>query len=258
MARDVLKRLVNNSQAAIDDGTYEVDANREGSGHDLLHSISTNPHATLIAEVKFSSPSLGKIRTASDPASIANQMVRGGAKALSVLTQPHLFNGSPQYFLRARDAVDVPLLMKDIVIDRAQIDAGQKIGADYILLIQSLFDRGHLSEVDEFVGYVHKRGLGVLLEVHTRSELENALKTEADLIGINNRDLDTLEVDLRTTERVLSGFGKTRPVLSESGIRTPEDIRYLKGCGADAFLAGSSIMKSDNIEEFVKRLVNAY
>jgi len=257
MAESILKKLADNSQAAIDDGVYEIDASMEKSGHDPLHSIKASPHAALIAEIKFSSPSLGKIRTASDPASIARQMVDGGAKALSVLTQPYLFNGSPECFLRVRDTVDVPLLMKDVMIDKVQIDAGQRIGADYVLLIQSLFDGGYLKEIDEFVGYAHKKGLGVLLEVHTKPALENALKTGADLIGINNRNLDTLEVDLGTTEQVLSGFDKTAPVLSESGIETPEDIRYLKKCGADAFLVGSSIMKSDNIEEHVKRLVNA-
>jgi len=257
MAENILKKLVNNSQAAIDDGIYEIDASRGKSSHDLLYSIRTSPHAALITEVKFSSPSLGKIRTASDPASIAKQMVSGGAKALSVLTQPYLFNGSPEYFLRVRDAVDVPLLMKDVMVDKIQIDAGQRIGADYVLLIQSLFDKGHLKEIDEFVGYAHKKGLRVLLEVHTRPELENALKAGADLIGINNRNLDTLEIDLGTTEQVLSGFDKTGLVLSESGIETQKDIRYLRKCGADAFLVGSSIMKSDNIEERVKRLVNA-
>ena len=98
----------------------------------------------------------------------------------------------------------------------------------------------------------------ILLEVHTKQELQNALNTEADLIGINNRNLDTLEIDLKNTEKVLEEFEKTRPILSESGIETPEDIQYLKKCGADAFLIGSSIMKSDNIEEQVRKLVNAY
>ena len=258
MAQNILKRLVNNSQAAIDDGTYEIDANLQRSDKDFLHLIKTNPHATLLTEVKFSSPSLGKIRTLSDPASIAEQMIAGGTRALSVLTQPHLFNGSPQYFMKVRQAVDVPLLMKDITIDRVQIDAGKKIGADFVLLIQSLFDKGYLKEIDEFIDYSHKNGLDVLLEVHTKEEFENALKTDADLIGINNRNLDTLEIDLKTTENILKDFDGSRPIISESGIETPDDINYLKKCGADAFLVGSSIMKSNNIQEQVKKLVNAY
>jgi len=258
MAENILKRLVNNSQVAIDDGTYDVECNLQQSNRDFLQIIKSHTHATLLTEIKFSSPSLGKIRTLSDPVSIAQKMIAGGSKALSILTQPHLFNGSPEYFMKVRQAVDVPLLMKDIMIDKIQIDTAKKIGADYILLIQSLFDQGFLKEIDEFVSYAQKNGLQVLLEVHTKKEFENALKTKADLIGINNRNLDTLEIDLKTTEKVLDGFDKTRPILSESGVETPEDIQYLKKCGADAFLIGSSIMKSKNIEEQVRKLVNAY
>lgn len=258
MAENILRKLVNNSQMAIDDGVYEVDANLEKSNKDFIQIIKTSAHAPLLTEVKFSSPSLGKIRTITDPVSIASKMIAGGSKALSVLTQPHLFNGSPEYFMKVRQAVDVPMLMKDIMIDKVQIDTAKKIGADFMLVIQSLFDQNYLKEIDEFIAYGHKQGLQILLEVHTKQEFENALKTEADLIGINNRNLDTLEIDLKTTETILSGIDKSRPILSESGIDTPEDIQYLKKCGADAFLIGSSIMKSDNIEEQVKKLVNAY
>ena len=258
MAKNILRKLVNNSQMAIDDGIYDIDLNLQKSNKDFVQIIKTNPHATLLTEVKFASPSLGKIRTLTDPASIAKQMIAGGSKALSVLTQPHLFHGSPEYFIKVRQSVDIPLLMKDIMIDKIQIDAAKKIGADYMLVIQSLFDQGYLKEIDEFIDYGHKQGLEVLLEVHTKEEFQNALKTEADIIGINNRNLDTLEIDLKTTEVVLEGYEKSRIILSESGINTTEDIQYLKKCGADAFLIGSSIMKSNNIEEQVKKLVNAY
>ena len=258
MAENILRKLVNNSQAAIDDGVYEIQGNLEKSNKDFIQIIKTNQHATLLTEVKFSSPSLGKIRTLTDPVSIANQMIAGGTKALSVLTQPHLFNGSPEYFMKVRQAVDVPMLMKDIMIDKIQIDAAKKIGADFMLVIQSLFDQGFLKDIDDFIDYGHRQGLEILLEVHTKQEFENALKTDADLIGINNRNLDTLEIDLKTTENVLENFDRSRPIISESGIETPEDIQYLKKCGADAFLIGSSIMKSDNIQEQVRRLVNAY
>lgn len=258
MAENILRKLVNNSQTAIDDGVYDIDVKLQKSNKDFLQIIKSDNHATLLTEIKFSSPSLGKIRTLSDPASIAKQMIAGGSKALSVLTQPHMFNGSPEYFMQVRQVVDVPLLMKDIMIDKIQIDAAEKIGADYMLVIQSLFDQGFLKDIDEFIKYGHKKGLKILLEVHTKQEFQNALKTEADLIGINNRNLDTLEIDLKTTERVLEGYKKIRPILSESGIETPKDIQYLKKCGADAFLIGSSIMKSDNIKEHVRKLVNAY
>jgi len=258
MAENILRKLVNNSQIAIDDGVYDVDGDFEQSSKDFKQIIKTNQHATLLTEIKFASPSLGKIRTLTNPASIAKQMVAGGARALSVLTQPHLFHGSPEYFMKVRSAVNVPLLMKDIMIDKIQIDAARKIGADYMLVIQSIFDQKFVSDIDEFIDYGHKQGLEILLEVHTKDEFVNALKTKADIIGINNRNLDTLEIDLKTTELVLDGYDKSRIILSESGINTVEDIQYLKKCGADAFLIGSSIMKSDNIEEQVKKLVNAY
>ncbi len=258
MTENILKRLVTNSQTAIDDGTYEIDANMQKSSKDFIQIIKNNPHPTLLTEIKFASPSLGKIRTLTDPVVIAKQMIAGGSKALSVLTQPNLFHGSPEYFMKVRDAVDVPLLMKDIMIEEIQIDAAEKIGADYILLIQSLFDQGFLKEIDEFIEYAHKKELKILLEVHTKQEFVNALNTKADLIGINNRNLDTLEIDLKTTETVLEGYEKQRLILSESGIETAEDIQYLKKSGADAFLVGSSIMKSHNIEEQVRNLVSAY
>jgi len=258
MAENILKRLVINSQAAISDGTYEIDANLDKSSKDFIQIIKNNPHPTLLTEIKFASPSLGKIRTLTDPVVIAKQMIAGGSKALSILTQPNLFHGSPDYFMKVRQVVDVPLLMKDVMIENIQIDAAEKIGADYILLIQSLFDKGFLKEIDEFIDYAHKKELKILLEVHTKEEFTNALKTNADLIGVNNRNLDTLEIDLKTTEKVLEGYEKQRLILSESGIETIEDIQYLKKSGADAFLVGSNIMKSHNIEEQVKKLVSAY
>ena len=207
--------------------------------------------------MKFSSPSLGKIRTLSDPVDIAKKMIAGGTTALSVLTQPHLFNGSPEFFMKIRKQVQIPMLMKDIMIDKVQIDAAQKIGADYILLIQSLFDTGILQNIDELIDYAHQKDLKVLLESHTKQEFENSLKTKADILGINNRNLDTLELDINTTKEILSNQDTTRIIISESGINTLEDIQFLHKCGAKAFLVGTSIMKSDNIEENVRNLVNA-
>ena len=253
----ILKKLFENSRKSIDEGVYDVDESLSNSGKDLVEIINENQHATLITEVKFSSPSLGEIKKISDPILIAKSMINGGAKALSILTQPYLFSGSPEFFIKIRKEVDVPLLMKDIMIDETQIDAAKKIGADYILLIQSLFDQGFLKEIDEFIDYSHKNGLKVLLESHTKEEFENSLKTNADIIGINNRNLDTLELDINNTKTILETFDKSRVIISESGINTPEDIRFLHNSGANAFLVGSSIMKSDNIPEHVSQLVNA-
>ena len=255
--KNVLQKLIQNSQKAIDEGVYEIAEKLQKSQMDLIDLIKNSNHAPIITEVKFSSPSLGKIRTTSDPIAIANSMIRGGVIGLSVLTQPYLFDGSPEFFINVRQNVKVPLLMKDIVIDKIQIEAAQKLGADYILLIEALFDNRHLKEIDEYVDYAHKKNLRVLIESHTKTEFENSLKTDADLIGINNRNLDTLDLDIKTTKIVLDGFDKSRIILSESGIESPKDIRFLHDCGASAFLVGSSVMKSDNIETFVRQLVNA-
>ena len=256
--KDVLEKLVINSRKAIDDGIYDITETLPKSEIDLEESIRNNVHASLITEIKFSSPAEGNIRQISDPLQIAESMISGGAKALSILTQPYLFHGSPEYFIKIRKNVKIPLLMKDIMIDKIQIDAAKKMGADYFLLIQALFDNDFVSEIDELIDYGHKNGLKILLESHTKAEFDNAIKTNADIIGINNRNLDTLEIDLKTTESVLSGYDGSRIILSESGINTSEDIQYLKKCGADAFLIGSSIMKSDNIVEQVRKLVNSY
>jgi indole-3-glycerol phosphate synthase len=254
---DVLKKLVVNSHKAISDGTYDFSESLSGSNIDLIDAIRNNKHASLITEVKFSSPSLGKIRQVSDPVQIAKLMVQGGALALSVLTQPYLFDGSPKYFMDIRKHLKIPMLMKDIIVDKIQIDAAKRMGADYILLIQSLFDLGHLHEIDEFIEYGHKKGLKVLVEAHTKKEFENSLRTDADLVGINNRNLDTLEIDINTTKKILDDFEKNRIIVSESGIESQNDIVFLKNCGADAFLVGTGIMKNQDIEQNVRNLVNA-
>jgi len=255
--KNVLEKLVVNSRKAIDDGIYDVMETLPKSEIDLEESIRNNNHASLITEIKFSSPAEGNIRQISDPIQIAESMVSGGATALSILTQPYLFNGSPEYFIKIRKNVEIPLLMKDIMIDKIQIDAAKKIGADYFLLIQALFDNGFVNEIDELIDYGHKNGLKVLVESHTKEEFENALNTNADIIGINNRNLDTLEINLETTKQILENYQKSKLILSESGIKSVEDLKFLRNCGADAFLIGTSIMKSSDIQNSVSKLVNA-
>jgi indole-3-glycerol phosphate synthase len=211
----------------------------------------------LITEVKFSSPALGNIRKVSDPIDIAIQMVNGGASALSVLTQPFLFDGSPEVFMKVRKVVEIPMLMKDITVDKIQIDAAKKIGADYFLLIQSIFDKKMVPEMDELIDYGHKNGVKVIVEAHTTKEFENACKTNADIVGINNRNLDTLKIDLNTTKNILDKSDSSKIIISESGIESNDDIRFLHKCGARGYLVGTAIMKNDNIEQTVRGLVNS-
>ena len=254
---NILEKLVQNSRNAIDDGVYDISESLPKSKINLEEIITKSQHAPLITEVKFSSPALGKIRNISNPVDIALEMVNGGASALSVLTQPYLFDGSPDIFMKIRNVVKIPMLMKDITIDKIQIDAAKKIGADYFLLIQSLFDKKMVHDIEELIDYGHKNGVKVLVEAHTLNEFENACKTNADIIGINNRNLDTLKIDLNTTKEILEKSNYSKIVISESGIETQENIRFLHKCGADAYLVGSSIMKTDDIQHAVQNLVNA-
>ena len=254
---NILEKLIKNSKKAIEDGIYDINESLPNSGADLENIITKSEHATLITEVKFSSPALGNIRKITDPVEIALKMVNGGASALSVLTQPYMFDGSPEFFMKIRKMVKVPMLMKDITVDRVQIDAAKKIGADYFLLIQSIFDNGLVNDIDGMIDYGHSLVLKVLIEAHTKQEFKNSCSTNADIIGINNRNLDTMKIDLSTTEEILHNTEKTKLVISESGISTSDDIRFLHKCGADAYLVGSSIMKTDDIQQTVQNLVNA-
>lgn len=251
----MLKTLASNSQKAIEEGVYHISEKLKRSQHNIIDDIKKNKHASLITEIKFSSPSLGKIRQISDPVEIAKLMIQGGAIGLSILTQPHLFHGSPKYFQKIRRQINIPLLMKDIVIDRIQIDAAEKLGADCILLIQSIFDKKFANDIDEFIAYAHKKNIMILLEAHTKNEFKRSIQTQADILGINNRDLNTLEIDLDTTKEILKDRNDKRVILSESGISSSSDIKFLQKCGADAFLVGSSIMKSKDIKGDVKKMV---
>ena len=186
-------------------------------------------------------------------------MARGGAVGLSVLTEPKHFNGSLGFLLEARRAVKLPILMKDIILSPLQIETASRIGANVVLLIQALFDRGYCDySVMEMIALSHSKKLEVLLVIHNKNEFVSAVETDADLIGINNRNLGTLRINLDITKTILENNptgGAT--IVSESGIRTPTDLRFLHKYGANAFLVGSSIMRSKNIEEKVKELVQA-
>lgn len=196
----------------------------------------------IIAEVKFSSPSRGRIRAPVPPEQIAQDLIRGGCCALSVLTEPAFFGGSPDSLARVRRAVEVPVLRKDFIIDPVQIDETGSLGADAVLLIASLLG----DRLPEFVERAHALGIEPLVEVHTPEEADAALGTGASLIGVNNRDLRTLEIDLSATRTLGPGIRKAgRQVVSESGIGTPEDIRALRSF-CDAFLIGSSLMASED------------
>jgi indole-3-glycerol phosphate synthase len=254
-----IKRLVDNSFKAIDEGAYESKHSFSHDAISLRKAITSCPHAPLITEVKFSSPSKGQIRSKSSPAEIASMMASSGAIGLSVLTQPHLFDGSIEYLTAIRKTVSIPLLMKDITVSTVQIDAGKKAGADLILLIKTVFDRDLAEDgMDKLAEYAKKKGLQVLVEVHSEEELADVLKAKHDLVGINNRNLDDLKIDIANTERLLKKHDKGKSlIISESGISKPADIQYLRQAGADAFLVGTSIMETGNISAKVAELYNS-
>ena len=254
-----LKRLADNSFKAIEEGAYETEHSFSHDALSLKKAILSCPHTPLITEVKFSSPSVGKIRNKISPPEIAETMAKSGASALSVLTQPYLFEGSIEYLANIRKRVNIPILMKDIIVSRIQIDAGKRVGADCILLIKNVFDQNLAEEnLDSLIEYAIKRGLHVLVEVHTEPEYEDALKSRYELVGINNRDLETLQVDITNTEKLISRHGKGKCIIiAESGISKPSDIQYLRKIGADAFLVGTSIMATEDIASKVKELYGA-
>jgi indole-3-glycerol phosphate synthase len=255
-----LKRLVDNSYKAIDHGVYETKQLFNHDAISLKKAIIFCAHAPLITEVKFSSPSQGKIKTKTEPAEIAKTMVDSGAIGISVLTQPSLFDGSIEYLATIRKALmRVPVLMKDITVSTVQIDAGKKVGADCVLLIKSVFDHDLAEDgMEKLSEYAKKRGLEVLVEVHTEEEFGEVLKSKYDLIGINNRDLDNFHVDITNTEKLLKRYSKAKSkIISESGISNPEDIQYLRSAGADAFLVGTSVMQAPDIGAKVSDLYYA-
>ncbi len=253
---DVLARV---AQITIESEYYDAIAPVEKVTVSFKKAILDCRVNPIITEIKSASPSTGVIRTNVESALIAKAMEKGGAAALSVLTEPKQFSGSLEALAQARKAVALPILMKDIILSPIQIQAGSKLGANAVLLIKALFDRGYSEKtIGEMIIGAHMLGLEVLLETHTQSEFVSALETDADLIGINNRNLATLKVDLNVTKKILT---KVNPgdkiVVSESGIQTTADICFLRKGGARAFLIGSAIMLSDGIEEKVKEFVNA-
>ncbi len=254
-----IRHLVDNSFKAIDEGAYETTHSFTHDPISIRKAIASCPHAPLITEVKFSSPSQGKIRSKAPPAKIAAIMIGSGAIGLSVLTQPYLFDGSIGYLAAIRKAVSAPLLMKDITVSTVQINAGKKAGADCILLIKSVFDQDLAEEsMEKLAEYAAKKGLQVLVEVHTEQEFGEVLKAKYQLVGINNRNLDNLQVDIANTERLLKKHDKGKSlIISESGISKPADIQYLRKAGADAFLVGTSIMETGDIRAKVAELYNA-
>ena len=219
-----------------------------------LRSAAASNWTAIIAEVKKGSPSKGIIRPDFDPLDIASTYQDNGATCLSVLTDEKFFLGHLRFLALIREAVSLPLLRKDFIIDPYQIYESRAAGADAILLIAACLD---LDRLQEFHNLARELNLDVLMEVHDEAELEKALQTECSLIGVNNRNLRTFATDLGTTGRLARMMPVNRLLVAESGINSRADIERLKGAGAGAFLVGEALMREDDIEAKLQELLNA-
>jgi len=256
---DFLDVLARDAKETIKEGYYEVSTQISIPSVSLKKAIIESKRIPIITEIKAASPSLGTIRKNFTPEEVAVAMAKGGAVGISVLTEPKHFKGSLSSLTKVRKAVKLPILMKDIIISPTQLETASKIGANAVLLIEALFERKYCEyDVHEMIAQAQSKNLEVLLETHNKDEFQSAVNSNADLIGINNRDLRTLKVDLEVTEKILEkndAHGKI--VVSESGVKTSADLRFLHECGAHAFLIGSAIMMADNIEKKVKEFAFA-
>jgi indole-3-glycerol phosphate synthase len=201
---DFLDTLAMDAVGTIESGYYQNLRAVQQPKVSLKQAILNCRTNSVVTEIKAASPSLGTIRENFDPKAVALAMEKAGAVGISVLTEPKHFNGSLDTLSKVRAAVNLPLLMKDIVIVADQIEAATKLGANAVLLIEALFERGCCEmSVERMIAYAHNQGLEVLLETHTEAEFQKAIETDADLIGINNRNLTTLKIDLNTTQQIL-------------------------------------------------------
>ena len=256
---DIIETLVKDVLKNVSNGYYDNPPKVIREHQSLKDTILGTDKVVLISELKFASPSAGALREGGNPVDLARAMLRGGASALSVVTEPTHFNGSIKNLSSVASQTSAPLIMKDIIVTRKQIEAAPEVGADAILLIASIYLEHHISEnLEDLIEHAHSMNLEVILETHSENEFRYALQSEADMVGINNRDLKTFNVTLDTTRKILENIDPSdRLVISESGIKSPEDIRSLHQIGVRAFLVGSSIMTEDDVEGKVQELVTS-
>jgi len=225
------------------------------------HRVTTGSFQTIfkqntivvIAEIKLKSPSEGML-TNQTHIDIAKEYAKSEADAISILTEPNHFNGKLEYIEDVRDILPQPILRKDFIISEYHIYETAKAGADAFLLIAAILTTEELSR---FISLGKELGLSALVEIHNEEDLEKALSAKAEIIGINNRDLTTLKIDLHTSARLMPLIPKNVAIVSESGIKTVDDVRFLKELGIHGILVGSSIIKNGNYVEAIRELKHA-
>ncbi len=215
-----------------------------------LRSSEEEPYR-IIAEVKKASPSKGIIRKDFDPIEIAGAYELGGANALSILTEPHWFKGDKEYLGMVRRYVSLPLLRKDFIVDKYQILEALAFGADFVLLIAKALSR---KELKELVDYALHLGMEALVEVHDKMDLTKAIFAGANLIGINHRNLETFEMDMALSRKLIPLIPNSKIIVAESGINDHETVVELSKAGADAFLVGEHFMRQEDITGAVREM----
>jgi len=214
-----------------------------------LKSTPENP-VRIIAEIKKASPSKGVIREDFDPVAIAKEY-NEAADAMSILTEPHFFQGSLEYLREISKFSKVPLLRKDFIIDEFQIAEAYGAGADFILLIAKALE---VKELKRLFDFAKNLGLEVLFEIHDKEDLDKALEVNADIIGFNHRDLKTFKMDMDLSKKLIPFLPKDVIIVAESGINDAKTVQKLHKNGVDAFLIGEYFMKSENLKEEIKKL----
>lgn len=256
---DCLKEIILKKQekiAAAKQQFFEQEliarSRNQAAARPFIEAINKPRQINLIAEIKKASPSRGMIRHDFDPVGIAKIYAEAGVSAISVLTEEDYFSGSVKYLEEIRAVTELPILRKDFILETYQVYESRAFGADAILLIADLLSRDKLIELTQLADSL---GLDCLVEVHTGKELKKVLNLKLPLIGINNRDLHTLEVDFKTTEKLFPMLPKDKTVVVESGIKTRQDILFLKILGVNAVLIGEAFMAAPDIKQKIEELM---
>lgn len=215
-----------------------------------LRATEEEPYR-IISEVKKASPSKGVIREDFDPLAIAQGYERGGANAISVLTEPHFFQGDIEYLAGIRRYVGIPLLRKDFIVSKYQLLEALVYGADFVLLIAAALSKKDLKEL---LAYTRHLGMEALVEVHDKADLTKAIYAGADIIGINHRNLQTFEMNMNLCYELIPLIPNGKVIVAESGIYEHGQLEDLSKAGVDAFLVGESLMRQDNVEEALRIL----
>ncbi|MEM9965223.1 MAG: indole-3-glycerol phosphate synthase TrpC [Asticcacaulis sp.] len=240
----------------VSDGELAANIAQAGAPRGFMDALVRNKQPgslSLIAEIKKASPSKGLIREDFDPPKLARAYETGGASCLSILTDAPSFQGHESHFQAARQAVALPCIRKEFLVDSWQVRESRALGADAILVIMAMIDDALAADL---IAEAHDLGMDALVEVHDDEEMERALKLQSKLIGINNRNLKTFDVSLTTTETLSSMVGPEHILVAESGIFTIDDVRRLEATGATSMLVGESLMRQANVTEAAKKILS--